>query len=529
MAELTQADLGGAGRYIVFNQPALDDIGPQTHVAYVKPANSGGGGFGYLYGKTPSASVNGPRFYLGAGGGNGLAFAAHSSNAGFPNGTAAGPISYGEWQHLSATWDGSISASGIAIYINGIESTTSRQNGSGTVASDAANDVFLMNRSGLGREYVGDLAYCAIWSRVLSSVELELVRTDGPLEVPAGMVLLYANGEDLGPNALSVSGRSVYVAGELPTNTHLGGDADITAPTLTSPSASATGATTASGSVTTDEAGGTLYYLASANASEAAATVKAGSSQAVSAAGSQSVSLTGLTASTSYYLHFVHRDAAGNDSAVASSAQFTTSALDTTPPTLTGPTATATGTTTASGTVSTNEANGTLYWLASANASESAASVKSGSSQAVSATGTQNVTVSGLTASTSYYMHYLHRDGAGNDSAVATSAQFTTEAETVVVKGASIALYNGSTPQANITGIRALWWDAPAPYGAAPDFYSATASADASGVLTLDLDATTALSIGDYGYLLLHKDGTLGNLYRDALEFAGAVQITDIS
>ena len=204
---------------------------------------------------------------------------------------------------------------------------------------------------------------------------------------------------------------------------------DTTAPTLTSPTASATGATTASGSVTTDEANGTLYYLATANASESVATVKAGSSQAVSASGVQNVTLTGLTASTSYYLHFVHTDAAANDSTVATSAQFTTSAAgDTTPPTLTGPTGTATGATTASGTVSTNEDTGTLYWLASANATETGTAVKAGSSQAVSAVGTQNVTVSGLTASTAYYLHYLHRDAAGNDSTVATSAQFTTDA-----------------------------------------------------------------------------------------------------
>lgn len=113
--------------------------------------------------------------------------------------------------------------------------------------------------------------------------------------------------------------------------------ADTTAPTLTSPSATATGATTASGSVTTNEANGTLYYLASANATELAATVKAGSSQAVTASGVQNVTVTGLTASTSYYLHFVHTDASANDSAVATSGQFTTSAAgDTTVPTLTG-------------------------------------------------------------------------------------------------------------------------------------------------------------------------------------------------
>lgn len=112
--------------------------------------------------------------------------------------------------------------------------------------------------------------------------------------------------------------------------------ADTTPPTLTGPTASATGATTASGSVSTNEANGTLYYLASANATELAATVKAGSSQAVTAINSQPVTVTGLTASTSYYLHFVHRDAAGNDSAVATSAQFTTDAANTSP-SFTGP------------------------------------------------------------------------------------------------------------------------------------------------------------------------------------------------
>lgn len=111
---------------------------------------------------------------------------------------------------------------------------------------------------------------------------------------------------------------------------------DTSPPSLISPSATATGATTASGSVSTNEANGTLYYLASANASESVATVKAGSSQAVSASGVQNVTVTGLTASTPYYLHFVHTDAAANDSAVATSAQFTTSAANTNP-SFTGP------------------------------------------------------------------------------------------------------------------------------------------------------------------------------------------------
>ena len=101
---------------------------------------------------------------------------------------------------------------------------------------------------------------------------------------------------------------------------------DVTAPTLTSPTGTQTGSTTASGTVSTDEANGTLYYLASTNATETVGTVKAASSQAVSGTGSQSVSFIGLTASTTYYAHYCHRDAAGNDSTVSNSASFTTAA-----------------------------------------------------------------------------------------------------------------------------------------------------------------------------------------------------------
>lgn len=109
--------------------------------------------------------------------------------------------------------------------------------------------------------------------------------------------------------------------------------ADTTAPVLTSPTGTQTGANTASGTVTTDEGNGTLYFLATVNATETAATVKAGGttggSQAVSSTGSKSVTVASLTASTTYYLHYVHRDAANNDSLAYHSASFTTSAAST--------------------------------------------------------------------------------------------------------------------------------------------------------------------------------------------------------
>ena len=99
---------------------------------------------------------------------------------------------------------------------------------------------------------------------------------------------------------------------------------DVTAPVLSSPTGTETGATTASGTVTTDEGNGTLYFIATENATETAGTIKAGSSQAVTGTGSQAVSVSGLTPETTYYLHYVHDDASSNESNVVNSSSFTT-------------------------------------------------------------------------------------------------------------------------------------------------------------------------------------------------------------
>lgn len=75
---------------------------------------------------------------------------------------------------------------------------------------------------------------------------------------------------------------------------------------LSLPTAIATGANTATGTVTTDDDSGTLYFWATINATEDAADIIAsGESQDVTASGLQNVSFTGLNAQTEYYAHYV--------------------------------------------------------------------------------------------------------------------------------------------------------------------------------------------------------------------------------
>lgn len=110
-------------------------------------------------------------------------------------------------------------------------------------------------------------------------------------------------------------------------------DVDEVAPTLSSPSGTETSDTTADLSVSTNEGNGTLYWFVSTSATPPSSTdLKAGTgavdsdSQSVSGTGAQTAEATGLTAETTYYAHFLHTDAASNDSSISTSAGFTTEA-----------------------------------------------------------------------------------------------------------------------------------------------------------------------------------------------------------
>jgi hypothetical protein len=108
--------------------------------------------------------------------------------------------------------------------------------------------------------------------------------------------------------------------------------------------------------------------------------------------------------------------------------ELTVVSADVTAPVLSGVSVAKTDTT-ATLSWSTDEGNGTAYWLVDANATRTAAQViAAGNSRAVTTSGAQaDFSASGLTASTSYHFHLVHQDAAGNNSAV-NSTSFATDA-----------------------------------------------------------------------------------------------------
>lgn len=259
MTTITSSELGGTGRYINLGSPAaLDNVGAQTMIAYCKPSSAGGGNLGYIFGKTTADSSYLRFMHDNNSGSPRLAFG--KSSTGVTNQPLCYSLSntspYGSWAHLIVTWDGAVDAHNMYPLINGSVSRGDYQHGSGSLASDAAGDVFLLNRVGLGREFNGSLAYLAWWNRVLTSGEIATVMSDGPLAVPSGLLLCWANGQDYGPYALTPTARSTAVAGDIPPNTALGGSAGTDA-------VASGGTGTGTGSASGGEATGSITGVAS--------------------------------------------------------------------------------------------------------------------------------------------------------------------------------------------------------------------------------------------------------------------------
>ncbi|WP_027343313.1 glycoside hydrolase family 9 protein [Hamadaea tsunoensis] len=138
------------------------------------------------------------------------------------------------------------------------------------------------------------------------------------------------------------------------------------------------------------------------------------------------ITLTGLTASTSYTYYVVARDGAGNLSTASTPVTFSTTAppTDTTKPTTPG-------TPVASAITSTGA---TLTWTASTDSGGSGLAgynvirQQGDALQIVGTPTTNTFALTGLTASTSYTYYIVARDGAGNVSANSPTVTFSTTA-----------------------------------------------------------------------------------------------------
>lgn len=200
-------------------------------------------------------------------------------------------------------------------------------------------------------------------------------------------------------------------------------------PTITGPTGSATGNTTANAGATIDTVSGSgsriLYALprVGGSAASAATIIATGTQLAVTSSGAKSVPLTGLTNGSAYSADLVYVDATLGESNVVTATWTQTAA-----PVLSSPTNTP-GSTTALIGATTTVTSGTAYFLARVGGSAAVAAtiIATGQTSTVTTT-TPSRTVTGLTASTAnYYVDIVQVSGV-TTSNVVSAGSFTTSA-----------------------------------------------------------------------------------------------------
>jgi hypothetical protein len=222
-------------------------------------------------------------------------------------------------------------------------------------------------------------------------------------------------------------------------------------PNLSSPSGTATGATTASLSVSTDKAG-TIYYLVNTSATATVAAVKAGTAITASNTGTYTPSVTGLAGATTYYAHFVETDSSAQDSTVVNSNAFTTAAVDSVAPAWPG------GAVITPGTI-TSSSLAFSYPTATDNVgvAKYQTSKDNGATWQDNGTGTTGQ-FTGLAASTTYPIAVRALDAAGNASTSITLSMTTAAAAVNTASFKTLPLANNTgTPWAVGTAVTWEW------------------------------------------------------------------------
>lgn len=191
-------EFDGVDDKIDFGSPsALDNLGPLTFSAWGFVTGHGGtNDTGRFFDKHAGGSA-GPLF---ATSGNlsrtrSLDFLLVTGGTWLERVSSDFAFEFSKWHHFVVTWDGTLTATGIHIYVDAIETSYQvTQDGSGAT-DDSANNFFIGGRHDSNRSFDGHLAECAMWNVVLSAGGIALLSNAGrrsriPLQIkPANLVI----------------------------------------------------------------------------------------------------------------------------------------------------------------------------------------------------------------------------------------------------------------------------------------------------------------------------------------------------
>ena len=163
----------------------LDDLGPLTVTAWIKPDSSGAAALQQIVSKSNAANDTGRWFVEldNTGEDDALEFNKQYNSSDVFRVTSDGTVTYDTWQHVAATWDDSSTGTNIHIYKDGTEAGyQSTNNGSSTQESDAALLLVIGNRADGSYPFWGLIDDVRVYDRVLSGAEISALAAAAPTD-----------------------------------------------------------------------------------------------------------------------------------------------------------------------------------------------------------------------------------------------------------------------------------------------------------------------------------------------------------
>ena len=161
----------------------LDDLGPMTIAAWIKPDSAGATAVSHVMSKSNTGSG---RWFLEIDNSS-PEDDAFEFNKDFDTDVARttnnATATYDVWQHIAVTWDGSATGANIHIYKDGVESSyASTINGSGTQYSDAALPFIIGNRGDGTIPFYGLIDDVRVYNSALSPAQISVLAASPPAD-----------------------------------------------------------------------------------------------------------------------------------------------------------------------------------------------------------------------------------------------------------------------------------------------------------------------------------------------------------
>ena len=169
----------------------LDDLGPMTIAAWIRPDAAGNSSARMIMSKSDTGSG---RWFLEidntAPEDDAFEFNKEYDSTDLARITSNGTVAYDVWQHVVVTWDGSDTGANVHIYKDGVETGyLSTDNGSTTKLSDAALPFTIGNRGNGANPFFGVIDDVRVYDRVLSAGEISALAASAP--GPCGPTIYY--------------------------------------------------------------------------------------------------------------------------------------------------------------------------------------------------------------------------------------------------------------------------------------------------------------------------------------------------